>query len=141
MSFFFPSRIRHTSCALVTGVPYVCSSDLNSARSFLLAVIVPDKKVVETRLGANPDESELRALIREEMRATAAQAGLRAVEVPREFIIENEPFSTGNGLLTSVMKRKRPALNARYGERLEALYEAIAERQKDRKSTRLNSSH
>src|SRR3546814_1847649 len=56
----------------------------NSARSFLLAVIVPDKKVVETRLGANPDESELRALIREEMRATAAQAGLRAVEVPRE---------------------------------------------------------
>src|SRR3546814_2857660 len=63
------------------------------------------------------------------MRATAAQAGLRAVEVPREFIIENEPFSTGNGLLTSVMKRKRPALNARYGERLEALYEAIAERQ------------
>src|SRR3546814_10432804 len=101
----------------------------NSARSFLLAVIVPDKKVVETRLGANPDESELRALIREEMRATAAQAGLRAVEVPREFIIENEPFSTGNGLLTSVMKRKRPALNARYGERLEALYEAIAERQ------------
>src|SRR3546814_14649412 len=27
------------------------------------------------------------------------------------------------------MKRKRPALNARYGERLEALYEAIAERQ------------
>src|SRR3546814_17386298 len=75
---------------------------------------------------------------------------LRAVEVPREFIIENEPFSTGNGLLTSVMKRKRPALNARYGERLEALYEAIAERQSqelralrdtDRKSTRLNSSH
>src|SRR3546814_3622021 len=38
----------------------------NSARSFLLAVIVPDKQVVETRLGANPDESELRALIREE---------------------------------------------------------------------------
>src|SRR3546814_8544935 len=88
------------------------------------------------------------------MRATAAQAGLRAVEVPREFIIENEPFSTGNGLLTSVMKRKRPALNARYGERLEALYEAIAARQnqelralrdtggmRDRKSTRLNSSH
>src|SRR3546814_4678825 len=49
----------------------VCSSDLfetgcpaiqqmyvygNSARSSLLAVIVPDKKVVETRLGANPDE-------------------------------------------------------------------------------------
>src|SRR3546814_15323482 len=63
------------------------------------------------------------------MRATAAQAGLRAVEVPREFIIENEPFSTGNGLLTSVMKRKRPALNARYGERLEALYESIAERE------------
>src|SRR3546814_19128633 len=62
------------------------------------------------------------------MRATAAQAGLRAVEVPRAFIIENEPFSTGNGLLTSVMKRKPPALNARYGDRLEALYEALAER-------------
>src|SRR3546814_18423632 len=89
----------------------VCSSDLfetgcpaiqqmyvygNSARSFLLAVIVPDKKVVETRLGANPDESELRALIREEMRATAAQDGLRAVEVPRseERRVGNEGVST-----------------------------------------------
>src|SRR3546814_6822585 len=98
----------------------------NSARSFLLAVIVPDKKVVETPLGANPDQSELRALFREAMRATAAQAGLRAVQAPREFIIENQPFSTGNGLLTSAMKRKRPALNARHCERLDALYEATA---------------
>src|SRR3546814_13440852 len=91
----------------------VCSSDLfetgcpaiqqmyvygNSARSFLLAVIVPDKKVVETRLGANPDESEPRALIRDEMRATAVTAGLRAVRVPRKFIIANESFTTRNGL-------------------------------------------
>src|SRR3546814_9932684 len=53
----------------------------NSARSFLLAVIVPDKKVVETRLGANPDESELRALIREEMRATAAQADRKSTRL------------------------------------------------------------
>src|SRR3546814_14334879 len=46
-----------------------------SARSFLLAVLVPDTKVVETRLGANPDESEQRAPIREEMRETGRTAG------------------------------------------------------------------
>src|SRR3546814_18343250 len=48
----------------------------NSARSFLLPVIVPAKPVVETRLGATPAATELRAPIREEMRATAPHAGL-----------------------------------------------------------------
>src|SRR3546814_21158045 len=62
----------------------------NSARSFLLAVIVPDKKVVETRLGANPDESELRALIRDAMRATAAPAGLPAVAVDRRSVVKGK---------------------------------------------------
>ena len=101
----------------------------NSARSFLLAVIVPDMEIIEARLGVRPDESRLRALIRDEIKAAAALEKRRAVEIPRDFIIEYEPFSCENGLLTSVMKRKRPALRARYCERLEALYDAIEERQ------------
>src|SRR3546814_2843110 len=36
----------------------------NSARSFLLAVIVPDKKVVETRLRSEEHTSELQSLMR-----------------------------------------------------------------------------
>src|SRR3546814_2669637 len=35
--FFFSSRRRHTRCALVTGVPDVCSSDLDIAGTWLTA--------------------------------------------------------------------------------------------------------
>src|SRR5690606_17254468 len=101
----------------------------NSARAFLLAVIVPNMEAVEARLGKQPDEGALRGLIRTEMKEAAAALGLRAVDVPRDFLIEYEPFSFENGLLTSVQKRKRPALKARYGEQLEQLYTTLERKQ------------
>jgi fatty acid CoA ligase FadD9 len=96
----------------------------NSARPYLLAVIVPNMQVVLKRLGPDPDEAAIRGLLRGEMRAAGEKAGLRSFEIPRDFIIEHEPFSFKNGLLTSVRKRRRPALKARYGDALEALYAA-----------------
>lgn len=45
-------------------------------------------------------------------------------------MVETEPFSQENGLLSSVRKKLRPALLQRYGAQLEALYEAGDERQK-----------
>ena len=96
----------------------------NSARAYLVAVLVPDMGVVEERLGTIPDEGALRGFLRQEMRTVAAKANLRAFEIPRDFIIEYELFSFENGLLTSMRKRRRPALKARYGEQLEALYVA-----------------
>jgi fatty acid CoA ligase FadD9 len=97
----------------------------NSARSYLLAVVVPDMDIVATRIGANPSEAALKSLIREEMQNVARNEKLKTFEVPRDFIIEMEPFTFENGLLTSVRKRVRPNLKRKYGERLEALYAQI----------------
>lgn len=97
----------------------------NSAQSFLLAVVVPDVEVVAKLIGPNYDATALKALIRDEMQKVAHKHKLRTFELPRDFIIEMEPFSIENGLLTSVRKRSRPKLKAKYGERLEAMYAEI----------------
>ena len=100
----------------------------NSTRAYLLAVIVPDIDFVETELGPNPSEDEIKSIIRKELQALAKSADLRAFEVPRDFIIEMEPFSIENGLLTSVRKRRRPNLLSKYGDSLEALYTELEEK-------------
>jgi fatty acid CoA ligase FadD9 len=51
--------------------------------------------------------------------------------VPREFIVEREPFSQANGLLSSVSKRLRPRLLEKYGSRLEQLYDDLERKQND----------
>jgi fatty acid CoA ligase FadD9 len=103
----------------------------NSARSYLLAVVVPNMDVVRDVLGKDPDGAALRDLIRSELKSVASAADLRSFEVPRDFIVELEPFTHENGLLSSVHKRMRPALEARYGERLEDLYSALERRQNE----------
>ena len=103
----------------------------NSVRSYLLAVIVPDEKAVQTLLGDAAKESDIRALIQDELRAVGGAENLKSFEIPRDFIIEHEPFSQENGLLSSVRKRLRPALKRKYGAQLEAIYAAAENRQKD----------
>ncbi|MCL2535388.1 MAG: thioester reductase domain-containing protein [Nocardiaceae bacterium] len=93
----------------------------SSERSFLLAVIVP-----------NPDASgngDLHGLIADELRQVADHNALNPYEIPRDFLLESESFSRDNGLLSGVGKLLRPALRARYGERLERMYAEIAEGQ------------
>lgn len=95
----------------------------NSLRAYLLAVIVPEMKVVKSLLGEPISENQLKGLIREELQKVAQKEGLRSFEVPRDFLIETEHFSQKNGLLSSVRKRLRPALKKKYAPQLEALYE------------------
>lgn len=90
----------------------------NSARSFLLAVVVP------TDVGADP------SAIAQSLRQVARDNQLNGYELPREFLIETEPFSLANGLLSGVGKFLRPKLKARYGDRLEELYARIADDQR-----------
>jgi fatty acid CoA ligase FadD9 len=103
----------------------------NSARPYIVAVVVPNMGVVHELIGDSPDEGALRGLLRGQIRAAGEAAGLRSFEIPRDFIIEHEPFSFENGLLTSVRKRRRPALKARYGDALEALYAAQESKQSE----------
>ncbi|MER8115876.1 carboxylic acid reductase [Streptomyces sp. NPDC094031] len=118
--------------ALFGGSPAVRQIFLygNSSRAYLLAVVVPTRDALDS---ADGDTRRLRTIVRESLRSIAAEAGLNSYEVPRELLVETEPFSQENGLLSGVRKPLRPALTKRYGERLEALYAELS----DRESTEL----
>ncbi|MCH9669762.1 MAG: thioester reductase domain-containing protein [Actinomycetia bacterium] len=94
----------------------------NSTRPYLLAVVVPTREMLDEHSLA-----ELKPLIAEALRNSAKDAELQSYEVPRDFLIEPEPFSIDNGLLTGIRKFARPKLKQRYGERLEQLYTELAE--------------
>ncbi|MFG2226520.1 carboxylic acid reductase [Streptomyces sp. NPDC048644] len=116
--------------ALFTGSPVVRQVFVhgNSARAYLLAVVVPTQDALD-RFG--DDTRRLRSILRDSLHRLAADAGLNSYEIPRDFLIETEPFSQQNGLLSGVRKLLRPALTKRYGESIEALYTELAERETD----------
>lgn len=101
--------------------PYIRQIFLHgsSDQPFLLAVIVPNLHAIDS-------QSDAHALIAESLQQIGADNRLNAYEIPRDFVLESEPFTRDNGLLSGVGKLLRPALRARYGERLEALYAEIA---------------
>ena len=101
----------------------------NSHRSFLLAVIVPDMEAVTLALGHEPTHEELKTHLRAELLNVANSEELKSFEVPRDFIVELEPFGQSNGLLTGSGKRLRPALQDKYKDQLDALYDEIETRQ------------
>ncbi|MGI5500746.1 carboxylic acid reductase [Lentzea sp. CA-135723] len=93
----------------------------NSERSHLVAVVVP----MPDALGREglPD------LLADSFREIAQAEGLQSYEVPRGLLIEPEPFSQANGLLSDQRKLLSPKLAERYGPRLEELYAEIADRE------------
>ncbi|GAB2585034.1 oxidoreductase [Paractinoplanes abujensis] len=96
----------------------------NSERSYLLAVVVPTPE-------AAGDPERVTALVRDSLRRTGRAENLEAYEIPRDFLIETEPFSTDNGLMSAARKLMRPKLQQRYGARLEQRYAELAERETD----------
>lgn len=88
----------------------------SSERAYLLAVVVP------------ADDAG-KAEIAQSLQEIARQAGLNSYEIPRDFIVETEPFSTENGLLSDARKLLRPRLKDHYGVHLEALYTELTERE------------
>ena len=100
----------------------------NSARSYLLAVIVPDRRGAGA---ATTISRRSKPLIGESLQDVAKAAGLQSYEIPRDFIIETTPFTLENGLLTGIRKLARPKLKEHYGHRLEQLYTELAEGQAD----------
>ncbi|WP_204079035.1 carboxylic acid reductase [Mycobacterium riyadhense] len=96
----------------------------NSARAYLLAVIVPTEEAL-----AHHSVAELKPLISESLQEVAKAAGLQSYEIPRDFIIETTPWTLENGLLTGIRKLARPQAKKHYGERLEQLYVELANSQ------------
>jgi fatty acid CoA ligase FadD9 len=89
----------------------------SSERSFLLAVVVP--------IG----EGVSKPAIGESLVKVARDYQLNGYEIPRDFVLETEPFSLENGLLSGVGKFLRPKLKDRYGAALEQLYAKMADDQ------------
>lgn len=98
----------------------------NSSRSFLLAVVVPTEDAI-----ASNEAASLRRRIAESLQETAITNGLRAFEIPRDFLIETTPFTQENGLLTGVGKLAWPKLKSRYASALEELYTKLVTGQAD----------
>ncbi|WP_067891396.1 carboxylic acid reductase [Nocardia vaccinii] len=99
----------------------------SSERAYLLAVVVPTPEA----LAAHPDPGDLTAAITESLQRVARAAELNSYEIPRAFLLETEPFTLDNGLLSGIAKLLRPKLKARYGARLEQLYADLAREQDD----------
>jgi fatty acid CoA ligase FadD9 len=108
--------------ATYSSSPYIQQIFLhgNSDQPFLLAVIVPDPDAIEA--------GNAHALITDSLHQIAAEHHLHAYEIPRDFVLESQPFTCDNGLLSGVGKLLRPAMRAHYGERLNAMYAELAER-------------
>ena len=100
-----------------------------SERSYLLGVIVPNEEAIK-ELGI-ADERALKSALREAIKDVARAEELHAYEIPRDFIIEHDPFSVENGLLAGIGKYQRPKFKERYAARLEQLYGDIAASQAD----------
>ncbi|WP_232518837.1 carboxylic acid reductase [Mycobacterium intracellulare] len=96
----------------------------NSERPYLLAVVVPTDDAAERFAG---DPNGLKAALAESLRQSAQLAELQSYEVPVDFMVETEPFSEDNGLLSGVGKLLRPKLKEHYADRLEQLYAELAE--------------
>lgn len=98
-------------------------------RAFLLGVFVPNPAAM-ARAGVDlADPIAVKAKLREAIQNVAQAEQLQSYEVPRDFIVEMQPFTAENGLLTGVGKPKRPSLKDHYGPRLEAMYDVIAAKQ------------
>ncbi|KND26285.1 carboxylic acid reductase [Streptomyces acidiscabies] len=96
----------------------------NSERAHLLAVVVPTPQALARH---GEDTASLKAELAEALRQVAADTGLNPYEIPRDLLIETEPFSPENGLYTESHKVLRPRLKERYGAALEELYAELAE--------------
>ena len=100
----------------------------NSARSYLLAVIVPTDDALASVGG---DVAAVKPLLSEALQSVAREAGLQSYEIPRDFLVETTPFTLENGLLTGIRKLARPQLKEHYGPELEQLYVDLADGQAD----------
>ena len=78
-----------------------------------------------------------------EIRRIGEAQGLLSWEIPSSVLIEPNPFTQANRLLTPTLKKSRPQLEMKYKEELEALYEEpiINERNKVKMRYALIQTH
>jgi fatty acid CoA ligase FadD9 len=104
----------------------------SSFRSHLLAVVVPNNILIKEKYPEQDlltDPVLLKKMLLQEIRAIAKSEKLRSYEIPLDIIVEMEPFSQKNQLMTESNKLARDHLKKKYKHSLEELYEQIETRQ------------
>ena len=117
-----------------SGSPLIQQVSLHgdSQRSYLLAVIVPAASGGSAEAAAGEaavSDDELYRQLRGELGRLAAVHALAPYQVPRDLLVEREPFSRDNGLLTSLGKPARLEQKRKYGAALERLHQQLEARQ------------
>ncbi|KAJ3258848.1 Long-chain-fatty-acid--CoA ligase 5 [Boothiomyces macroporosus] len=102
-----------------------------SLQSYLIAVIVPDKQLLsewakETQLEGDYQtllqSSKVKGMLMERMKEQAVLMKMRRIEIPKDIVVESEPFSVENNLLTPTLKNKPKAFSAKYGTEFKKMY-------------------
>ena len=71
-------------------------------------------KMLDAEANGTVDEAGLRSRIRTEIDNVARHTSLQGYEIPRDFIIEWQPFTKANHLITDSNKMARGQLKKRY---------------------------
>lgn len=93
-----------------------------SDQSSIVGVVVPSD---ELRTELADDSAAIQKRIVNEFRKVAGDENLNSYEIPSTVLIDFEPFSETNGLLSDHRKPVRPRLVEKYGPRLSALYQEL----------------
>jgi long-chain acyl-CoA synthetase len=101
-------------------------------RPYNVAVVVPDVEYLEKWAAENSlDSSDLDALLTDEKvqelftnELNRGQASIKRYERVRDFVLEPDEFTPENGMLTPSLKVKRRAVMAKFGDEIDAMYEA-----------------
>ncbi|KAL0384138.1 UNVERIFIED_CONTAM: Long chain acyl-CoA synthetase 2 [Sesamum radiatum] len=105
----------YSRCPLITSI-WVYG---NSFESFLVAVVVPEKKALEEWAANNQEKGDFQSLcsntkarkyILDELNSTAKTHNLRGFEMLRGVHLEPVPFGIDRDLVTPTFKLKRPQL-------------------------------
>ncbi|XP_047941409.1 probable CoA ligase CCL6 [Salvia hispanica] len=117
----------YSQCPLITSI-WVYG---NSFESFLVAVVVPERKALED-WAANSEEKgdftllcnnpKARKYILDELNKTAKQHNLRGFEMLKAVSLEPIPLDIDRDLITPTFKLKRPQLLKHYKDCIDQLY-------------------
>ncbi|KAG8368293.1 hypothetical protein BUALT_Bualt15G0030300 [Buddleja alternifolia] len=117
----------YSRCPLITSI-WVYG---NSFESFLVAVVVPERKALEEWAENNKESGDFKSLcsnkkariyILDELNSTAKTHNLRGFEMLRAVHLEPIPFDIERDLITPTFKLKRPQLLKYYQDCIDQLY-------------------
>lgn len=117
----------YSRCPLVTSI-WVYG---NSFESFLVAVVVPERKALEDWAVQHLQDGDFKSLcnsikarkyVLDELNNTAKKHQLRGFEMLKAVHLEPVPFDFERDLITPTFKLKRPQLLKHYKDRIDQLY-------------------